>query len=88
VVTHRDRLCRFGFELIEGIVTDHSNGKIVVLDNKETSPQQELCDDLISIITVFSARLYGLRTYSVKKEIKKAISIPKQKKEIREDFSL
>ena len=40
VVTHRDRLCRFGFELIEGIITNHSNGKIVVLDNPKTSQNQ------------------------------------------------
>ena len=77
VVTNKDRLCRFGFELVEGIVSKQSNGSIVVLNNKETSPQQELADDLISIITVFSARLYGLRAYSVKKEIKQAIRAPK-----------
>jgi predicted site-specific integrase-resolvase len=71
VVTHKDRLCRFGYELIQGIVEGRSNGKIVVLDQKETSPEQELTDDLVSIITIFSSRLYGLRSHKVKNEIAK-----------------
>lgn len=73
VVTHKDRLCRFGFELIEGIVKEHSNGKIVVLDQKKTSPEKELVDDLISIITVFSSRLYGLRSNSIKNKLRTQI---------------
>jgi len=36
VVTHKDRLCRFGFDLIEGIISTHSNGKIVVLNQQQT----------------------------------------------------
>jgi excisionase family DNA binding protein len=70
VVTHKDRLCRFGFELIERIISIHSKGKIVVLNKKETSPEKELVDDLLSIVTVFSSRLYGLRSHSIKKKIK------------------
>jgi excisionase family DNA binding protein len=70
VVTHKDRLCRFGFDLVERIISGHSNGKIVVLDQQKTSPQEELVDDLISIITVFSSRLYGLRSHSLKRQIK------------------
>ena len=73
VVTHKDRLCRFGFELIERIVKEQSNGKIVVLNKEETSPEKELVNDLISIITVFSSRLYGLRSHSIKKQIKESI---------------
>jgi predicted site-specific integrase-resolvase len=70
VVTHKDRLCRFGFELIEGIINQHSNGKVLVLNQKETSPNEELANDLISIITVFSSRLYGLRSSKLKNQIK------------------
>jgi excisionase family DNA binding protein len=69
VVTHKDRLCRFGFDMLEGIIRDYSHGKIVVLNNKETSPEQELSDDIISIITVFSGRLYGLRSHTNRKRI-------------------
>jgi len=70
VVTHKDRLCRFGFELVERLVTTYSKGKIVVLNQEETSPEKELVNDLLSIITVFSSRLYGLRSHALKKKIK------------------
>ena len=70
VVTHKDRLCRFGFELISRLIEESpGNGKIVVLDKQETSPEKELVDDLISIITVFSSRIYGLRSHSFRKHI-------------------
>ena len=72
VVTYRDRLCRFGFEFFEWAIKEWSNGEIVVLNQKETSPQEELVNDLLSIITVFSSRLYGLRSHSVKRKIKEA----------------
>lgn len=63
VVAHRDRLCRFGFELIEWFFLKH-NVKLMVLDDSKSSPQQELVADLLSIITVFSCRVHGLRKYS------------------------
>lgn len=74
VVTHKDRLCRFGFELIERIIKEQSNGEIVVLNKTETSPEKELVNDLISIITVFSSRLYGLRSHKLKNQIKEEAS--------------
>jgi predicted site-specific integrase-resolvase len=67
VVTYKDRLCRFGFELIEHIIESQSNAKIVVLSNSRSSSECELSTDLLSIITVFSARMHGLRKY--KKQI-------------------
>lgn len=75
VVTHKDRLCRFDFELFERIVTKFSNGRILVLDRTETSPEQELVNDLLAIVTVFSARLHGLRSHSIARKIKNA-SLP------------
>jgi len=69
VVTNKDRLSRFGFELFEFIIK-RNGGKIVVLNESTIkSPDEELIKDLLSIIHVFSCRLYGLRKY--KKEIKK-----------------
>jgi predicted site-specific integrase-resolvase len=44
----------------------------VVLNEEKTSPEKELVDDLISVVTVFSSRLYGLRSHSIKKQIKEA----------------
>ena len=55
-----------GFELIEYIVESQSNAKIVVLNNTSTSAESELSSDLLSIITVFSARMHGLRRYKTK----------------------
>lgn len=64
VVTHKDRLCRFGFELFSFIITRYSNGKIMVLDKQtDSSPETELANDILQILTVFSARLNGRRKY-------------------------
>lgn len=63
VVAHRDRLSRFGFELIQWFFSKY-NVTLMVLDRSESSPQQELVADLLSIITVFSCRIHGLRKYS------------------------
>jgi len=73
VVTHKDRLCRFGFDLLENVVRTYSHGQIVVLNQRETSPQEELVTDLLSIITVFSSRLFGLRSHSIKKELQEKL---------------
>jgi predicted site-specific integrase-resolvase len=70
VVTYKDRLCRINFDLIERIVQKYSNGKIVVLNQKESSPKEELVSDLISIVTVFSGRLHGLRSHSLRRKIR------------------
>lgn len=74
VVAHRDRLCRFGFELFSTIANKFST-KIVVLDGSSLSPQEELVQDLLSIVHVFSCRLYGLRKYS--RKIKEDQDLPK-----------
>ena len=73
VVTYKDRLCRFGFELIEYILKTQSDAKIVVLSHNSTSKESELASDLLSIITVFSARMHGLRKY--KNQIKEDESL-------------
>ena len=62
VVGHKDRLARFGFELIEWLVTSNG-GKLLVLNGTKESPEQELTNDLLTILEVFSFRLHGLRKY-------------------------
>ena len=62
IVAHRDRLCRFGFDLISYLF-EQNGGEIMVLDNTEVSPQSELTEDLLSILHVFSCRMHGLRRY-------------------------
>ena len=65
VVAHKDRLMRFGFDMFQSIASRFSC-KIVVLEDAQLSPSNELMQDLLSIIHVFSCRLYGLRKYSRK----------------------
>lgn len=65
VVAHRDRLCRFGFDLIRFLV-EQNGGEVMVLDRDDVSPQRELTEDLLSILHVFSQRLPGLRRYESK----------------------
>lgn len=64
-ITYPDRFIRFGFDWFKRFCAEY-NTKIVVLNNKRTSPDEELVDDVISIIHVFSCRLYGLRKYKQK----------------------
>jgi putative resolvase len=61
-----NRLARFGFELIEMIIKESSNGRITIVNNIDDSPEEELTKDLVSIINVFSAKLNGLRKYKNK----------------------
>ena len=63
VVAHRDRLCRFGFELFQ-FLFEQNGGEILVLDKSDVSPQQELTEDLLAILHVFSCRMHGLRRYT------------------------
>ena len=65
VVLYKDRLLRFGFELIEYFAS-LNNVKIEVLDKKDKSEEQELTEDLIQIITVFLCKLQGKRKSKTK----------------------
>jgi resolvase, N terminal domain family protein len=65
-ITYKDRFVRFGFDWFKRFC-NHYDCEIIVINNPDTSPQKELVDDLISIIHVFSCRIYGLRKY--KKDI-------------------
>ncbi len=65
IVAHRDRLARFGFELIQYMV-EQNGGQVVVLDATVYSPESELAQDLLSILHVFSCRMHGLRKYRQK----------------------
>ena len=62
VVSHRDRLTRFGFELFEWLF-NYYRVQLVVLDSSVGSKESELCKDLLSIVHVFSCRANGARRY-------------------------
>ncbi|NLY42936.1 MAG: IS607 family transposase [Clostridiaceae bacterium] len=84
LVTHKDRFVRFGFDWFEKFLK--SNGvEIIAVNNEDLSPEEELINDLISIIYVFSCRICGLRKY--KKQIKEDNEIAKelQKRKMKHD---
>ena len=63
VVAHRDRLARFGGEVIQFLV-EQNGGEVVVLDETVySSPEEELTADLLTILHIFSCRMSGLRRY-------------------------
>ena len=80
VVAHRDRLCRFAFELLEWIFSTNKVRLLVLNENKEQSSNQELSDDILSIIHVYSCRKMGRRRYTNKENTD--ISKPKSEKNI------
>lgn len=70
VVLYKDRLVRFGFELIE-YFAKLNNVKIEILDNNEITQETELVEDLVQIITVFSCRIQGTRKKHTKELLSK-----------------
>lgn len=74
VIAHPDRLVRFGFELVKWLCTKFEC-ELVVLNDRKLSPEQELVQDMLSIIHCFSSRLYGLRKYksTIKEELQKEV---------------
>ena len=70
VIAHEDRLARFGYDLLSHLC-EINNCQIVVLNTESLSPEQEMVQDLMTIIHCFSSRLYGLRNY--RKALNKAL---------------
>ena len=71
VIAYPDRLVRFGFEIIEEVCKAH-NCELVVLNEEDKTPEQELVEDLISILVSFSGKLYGMRSRKYEK-VKKCV---------------
>lgn len=72
IISHKDRFIRFGYDWYEKFCAKF-NVKIVIVKNEKLSPHEELVQDIVSILHVFSCRLYGLRKY--KKQIERDESI-------------
>jgi predicted site-specific integrase-resolvase len=72
VIAYKDRLVRFGFEWFEIFCKNHGT-ELVVMNQQSLSPDQEMIEDLLSIVHGFSSRLYGLRKY--KKLLRKELGI-------------
>ena len=75
VLTHKDRLLRFGSELVFSLCEHFGTEVVIVNASEETSFEEDLASDVIEIVTVFSARLYGSRSHKnreVMEELRKA----------------
>ncbi|MDJ0692065.1 MAG: IS607 family transposase [Xenococcaceae cyanobacterium MO_188.B32] len=79
IVAHKDRLCRFAYDFVEYLASEN-DCKILVVNQPSSSPQQELVEDLLSIVHCFSCRLYGQRndTKHLTKDIRKNLDIDTQ----------
>jgi len=69
VILYKDRLIRFGYELIQNLC-DKYGTTIEIIDNTDKTEEQELVEDMIQIVTVFSRYLQSERAYKAKKMIK------------------
>ena len=63
-IAHRDRLCRFAYDMLEYVLKLHGAKIVVDAHDPESaiSPELELADDVLAVVTVFGARLYGRRS--------------------------
>ena len=72
VVTYKDRLARIGYELIEWIIKSNSDGKIKIENKKEEeTPEEELTNDILTIMNVYVAKINGRRSAKNKREREK-----------------
>lgn len=80
IIFYKDRLVRFGFDLIEELIKQN-NINLIIIDNSESNKtkEKEFADDLISIVHYFSMKLYGSKNY--KNKIKEAEQCLKNIKE-------
>lgn len=70
VINYQDRLVRFGFDLLENICKEHNVEIIVLNQTQPDDPNQELTQDVLAVITVFAAKLYGKQSYTNAKIVK------------------
>ncbi|MHA1663600.1 MAG: IS607 family transposase [Candidatus Thorarchaeota archaeon] len=65
-ITHRDRLARFGVDLLQRILEDYGVKLIILMEEENRSPQEELVADMMALIASFSGRVYGLRAAALR----------------------
>jgi len=67
VITYKDRLTRFGFKYLEQYFNSHGVEIEVIFDDEEKTPEKELVEDLLAIVTSFAGKLYGMRSHKKKR---------------------
>ncbi len=68
VVAYKDRLCRIGYELIEYILVTYSQTLIIVDNNKVETINEEMANDIVQIMTVYTAKINGMRKYKKQRQ--------------------
>ena len=77
VITHKDRLLRFGSELIFALCEIFACEVVIINRSEDSTFEEDLADDVLEIITVFSARLYGSRSHKNKKIVEQLKEVAK-----------
>ncbi len=67
VVTYRDRLTRFGFKYLEQYFNSHGVEIEVIFGDEDRTPEKELVEDLLAIVTSFAGKLYGMHSHKKKR---------------------
>lgn len=78
VISHKDRLLRFGSELIFSLCENFGVEVIIINRSEESTFEEDLANDVLEIITVFSSRLYGSRSHKNKKIVEKLKEVAKE----------
>jgi putative resolvase len=78
VLTHKDRLLRFGSDLIFALCEQFGTEVIIINRSDDSTFEEDLASDVLEIITVFSARLYGSRSHKNKKIVEELKEVAKQ----------
>jgi len=71
IIAYQDRLTRFGFKLLQQFFQSYGT-EIVVVNQEEKAPQEELVEDLITVISHFAGKLYGMRSHKYRKVVEGA----------------
>lgn len=72
IISSKDRLCRFGFDLLEWLFLQNST-KLMVLDTIDKIPEQEFAEDILAVLQVFACRWNSKRRYTIAKDEKNQI---------------
>jgi putative resolvase len=78
VLTHKDRLLRFGSDLIFTLCEQFGTEVVIINRSDDSTLEEDLASDVLEIITVFSARLYGSRSHKNKKIVEELKEVAKQ----------
>ena len=78
VLSHKDRLLRFGSELVFSLCEHFSVEVIIINASEDSTFEEDLANDVIEIVTVFSARLYGSRSQKNKRVMERLQEVAKE----------